>query len=171
MVAVRRGSARRGGRSRLGLGADLLEGEEGRLHRARWARARSIFDLRWVSAEGSVRTLPDGSSPNGPQKNQPGSWVPPQAAAKRRRPQALTPTRGSARVRRDLAGGEPQAEVLEPEARPEAAVGRADHGIKRRGFQTSFRGETLAKRIARRDSWELASAVRAGVADQLSKSR
>jgi predicted nucleic acid-binding protein len=37
MCAVRRGRSRRGGRSRLCLGADLLEGEEGRLHRARRA--------------------------------------------------------------------------------------------------------------------------------------
>src|SRR5215217_2604787 len=31
---------------------------------------------------------------NCPRKNQPGSWVSPQAAAKRRRPQVLTPTQG-----------------------------------------------------------------------------
>ena len=30
--------------------------------------ARSIFDLRWVSAEGSVRTLPRGSSTELPEK-------------------------------------------------------------------------------------------------------
>ena len=42
---------------------------------------------------------------NCPTEHQPGTWVSPQAAAQRRRPQALAPTRGTALSFHDLAGG------------------------------------------------------------------
>src|SRR4051794_39697357 len=55
---------------------------------------------------------------NSPTEHQPRSWVSPQAAAQRRRPQALAPTRGTALSVHDLAEGEPEVEALKPEALP-----------------------------------------------------
>jgi hypothetical protein len=85
------------------------------------ARARSIFDLRWVSDEGSVRTLPDGSSPELPAKEPTGvvgvtaGRSTAEEAFRPRHPPGVVPL-----FVHDLAGGEPEAEALASEARPEA---------------------------------------------------